>query len=113
MNIGSQIEHNGSAQTESRFRLIVVAALRAKQLLHGAKPRVDADIQRRKHTSIAMEEVRLGLVHFERFEGTRPRASRRTSVAENPPKQTAVAATSRNQEIVFKGEVNPGLKGML
>lgn len=112
MNIGSQIEHNGSAQTESRFRLIVVAALRAKQLLHGAKPRVDADIHRRKHTSIAMEEVRLGLVHFERFEGTRPR-SRRTSVPENPPRQTAVAATSRSQEIVFKGEVNPGLKGML
>lgn len=113
MNIGSHIEYNGSGQTESRFRLIVVAALRAKQLLHGAKPRVDADIHRRKHTSIAMEEVRLGLVHFERFEGTRPHANRRTSVAENLPKRAAVAATFPNQETVFKGEVNPGLKGML
>jgi DNA-directed RNA polymerase omega subunit len=53
-------------ETESRFRLIIVAALRAKQLLHGAQPRIETDIARRKNTSIAMEEVRRGLVHFEK-----------------------------------------------
>jgi len=51
-------------ETESSFRLIVVAALRAKQLLHGARPRIAADSQRRRNTSIALEEVRQGLVPF-------------------------------------------------
>ena len=49
---------------DSRFRLIVVAALRAKQLLRGARPRIDADPLKRRNTSIALEEVRRGLVPF-------------------------------------------------
>ena len=51
-------------ETESRFRLIVVAALRAKQLQRGAQPRITADPQRRRNTSIALEEVKRGLVPF-------------------------------------------------
>jgi len=49
---------------ESVFRLIVVAALRNKQLTRGALPRIEADSLRRRNTSIAIEEVRRGLVHF-------------------------------------------------
>lgn len=49
---------------DSRFRLIVVAALRAKQLLHGSYPRIEANPQRRRNTSIALEEVKRGLVPF-------------------------------------------------
>ena len=49
---------------DSRFRLIVVAALRTKQLLHGARPRIEADPRKRRNTSIALEEVRQGLVPF-------------------------------------------------
>ena|SRR5437868_1174521 len=49
---------------DSKFRLIVVAALRSKQLLRGSLPRVEADTKRRRNTSIAIEEVRRGLVHF-------------------------------------------------
>lgn len=49
---------------ESAFRLIVVAALRNKQLTRGALPRIDADPMRRRSTSIAIEEVRRGLVHY-------------------------------------------------
>ena len=62
--------HDGNASSEhwqegqSRFRLIVVAALRAKQLVRGARPRIEADAQRRRNTSIALEEVRQGLVPF-------------------------------------------------
>ena len=52
------------AETDSRFRLIVVATLRAKQLLRGAHPRIVADPKRRRNTSIALEEVRQGLVPF-------------------------------------------------
>ena len=49
---------------DSHFRLIVVAALRSKQLLRGAAPRIEADTRRRRNTSIALEEVKQGLVPF-------------------------------------------------
>ncbi|HEX8775972.1 MAG TPA: DNA-directed RNA polymerase subunit omega [Pyrinomonadaceae bacterium] len=49
---------------DSRYRLIVVAALRSKQLLHGARPRIEADARRHRNTSIALEEVKQGLVPF-------------------------------------------------
>lgn len=49
---------------DSKFRLIVVAALRSKQLLNGSLPRIDADPLRRRNTSIALEEVKQGLVAF-------------------------------------------------
>ncbi|HEY0378015.1 MAG TPA: DNA-directed RNA polymerase subunit omega [Pyrinomonadaceae bacterium] len=49
---------------DSRYRLIVVAALRSKQLLRGSPPRIEVDMQRRKDTSIALEEVKRGLVPF-------------------------------------------------
>ena len=49
---------------DSRYRLIVVAALRSKQLQRGALPRVAADPLKRRNTSIALEEVKRGLIHF-------------------------------------------------
>ena len=48
----------------SRFRAVVVAALRAKQLRRGSKPRIELDHKKHKDTIIAMEEVRRGLVNF-------------------------------------------------
>src|SRR2546423_13056009 len=55
---------------DSRFRLIIVAGLRTKQLLHGSKPRIEADKGKRRNTSIALEEVKRGLVHFTKIETT-------------------------------------------
>jgi DNA-directed RNA polymerase omega subunit len=52
---------------DSRYRLIILAALRSKQLLRGAPSRLEADPQRRKNTSIAIEEVKRGLVRFTTF----------------------------------------------
>jgi DNA-directed RNA polymerase omega subunit len=49
---------------DSRYRLIVVAALRSKQLQRGSLPRIDADPLKRRNTSIALEEVKQGLVPF-------------------------------------------------
>ncbi|HEX8354447.1 MAG TPA: DNA-directed RNA polymerase subunit omega [Pyrinomonadaceae bacterium] len=49
---------------DSRFRLVAVAAQRSKQLQRGARPRISADPKRRRSTSIALEEVKLGLVPF-------------------------------------------------
>ena len=50
--------------TDSHFRLIVVAALRSKQLLRGASARIEPDPLKRRNTSIALEEVKRGLVMF-------------------------------------------------
>ena len=49
---------------DSRFRLVMVAAQRSKQLQRGARPRVEAHPRRQRNTSIALEEVKLGLVPF-------------------------------------------------
>ena len=51
----------------SRFRAVVVAALRVKQLRRGSKPRIEPDPDRHKDTSIAVEEVRRGLITFTKF----------------------------------------------
>ncbi|HEU4480072.1 MAG TPA: DNA-directed RNA polymerase subunit omega [Pyrinomonadaceae bacterium] len=49
---------------DSRFRLIIIAGRRTKQLLRGAKSRVEENQHRRKGTSIALEEVKRGLIRF-------------------------------------------------
>jgi len=62
------IAHEGTwAGIASRFHLIIVAGLRTKQLLHGSKPRIEVDKGRRRNTSIALEEVKRGLVPFPDF----------------------------------------------
>ena len=48
----------------SRFRAVVVAALRVKQLRSGSKPRIELDDKKHKNTIIAVEEVRRGLIRF-------------------------------------------------
>jgi DNA-directed RNA polymerase omega subunit len=48
----------------SRFREVVLAGLRAKQLLRGSKPRIDPHPDKHKNTTIAVEEVRRGLISF-------------------------------------------------
>jgi DNA-directed RNA polymerase omega subunit len=49
---------------DSRFRLIIVAGKRTKQLLHGATARVEINPLRKRGTSVALEEVKRGLVRF-------------------------------------------------
>lgn len=49
---------------DSRYRLIIVAALRSKQLQRGASPRIEADPRKHRSTSIALEETKQGLVPF-------------------------------------------------
>ena len=48
----------------SRFQLVVLATHRSKQLLLGAQPRIVADRLKRRNTSIALEELKRGLIHF-------------------------------------------------
>ena len=67
--IAEQTEHSEPATTvkpqlDSKYRMIIVAAQRSKQLQRGARPRVELDIQRHKLTRIALEEVQQGKVTF-------------------------------------------------
>jgi DNA-directed RNA polymerase omega subunit len=48
----------------SRFQLVILAVHRNKQLLLGAQPRIVADRLKRRNTSIALEELRRGLILF-------------------------------------------------
>lgn len=64
-----QTAHSEQASTEqpqldSKYRMIIVAAQRSKQLQRGARPRVELDVQRHKSTRIALEEVQQGKVTF-------------------------------------------------
>lgn len=69
---------------DSRFRLIIVAGLRTKQLLHGSHPRIEVDPLRRRNTSIALEEVKRGLVPFTVLKDIKPNgAGLKNSKAEN------------------------------
>ena len=61
---GDSADGERREEIDSRFRLVVVASLRSKQLLRGSRPRIEADTKRRRNTSIALEEVRRGLVNF-------------------------------------------------
>ena len=49
---------------DTKYRLILVAAQRSKQLQKGARPRVEMDAQRHKPTRIALEEVQRGVINF-------------------------------------------------
>jgi DNA-directed RNA polymerase subunit omega len=51
-------------EVDSKYRLIILAAKRSKQLQRGATPRIDIDPQKHKPTRIALEEVIRGRVHF-------------------------------------------------
>ena len=48
----------------SIYRMIIVTCLRNKQLLKGGKPRIPSDPLRRRSITIALEEVRRGLVPY-------------------------------------------------
>jgi DNA-directed RNA polymerase omega subunit len=62
----AEVEESGDGKPvmDSKYRMIIVAAQRSKQLQRGARPRVDMDTQRHKTTRIALEEVQQGMVPF-------------------------------------------------
>ena len=51
-------------EIDSKYRLIILAAKRSKQLQRGARPRIDIDSTKHKPTRIALEEVVQGKIHF-------------------------------------------------
>jgi DNA-directed RNA polymerase omega subunit len=53
---------------DSKYRLILLAAQRSKQLQRGALPRVDVDTRKHKSTRVAMREIEEGKVNFKILE---------------------------------------------
>ncbi len=53
---------------DSKYRLILLAAQRSKQIQRGANIRVDMDLRKHKATRVAMEEVKQDKVFFEFLE---------------------------------------------
>ncbi len=51
-------------EIDSKYRLIILAAKRSKQLQRGARPRIEIDPVKHKPTRIALEEVMRGKVNF-------------------------------------------------
>ena len=63
--VENEMEAAGVPEVDSKYRLIILAAKRSKQLQRGANPRIDIDPQKHKPTRIALEEVIRGRVHFD------------------------------------------------
>ena len=57
-----------STNIDSKFRLVLLAAKRAKQLLRGSRKRIPMEAE--NPLTIALEEIKLGLVDFEITDGT-------------------------------------------
>ncbi|HZS46019.1 MAG TPA: DNA-directed RNA polymerase subunit omega [Blastocatellia bacterium] len=55
-------DQDKTTQIDSKYRLVVLAALRSKQLQKGALPRVQT--RHHKSTRVALEEVQNGLVEY-------------------------------------------------
>lgn len=56
-------ENNETVTIDSKYRKILIAAKRSKQLQKGARPRVS--VPNAKNTRVALAELERGLVDFE------------------------------------------------
>jgi DNA-directed RNA polymerase omega subunit len=63
------VEQAPPPEIDSKYRLIILAAKRSKQLQRGARPRIEIDASKHKPTRIALEEVIQGKVRFTMTDG--------------------------------------------
>ena len=63
--VENEVDAGSGPEVDSKYRLIILAAKRSKQLQRGAQPRIEIDPQKHKPTRIALEEVIRGRVHFD------------------------------------------------
>ena len=69
-------------EVDSKFRLVLVAASRAEQLIRGARPKIEAG--KRKSTLVAMEEVNTHLVDWGYGPPPQPEPSPEPEAEEQP-----------------------------
>jgi DNA-directed RNA polymerase subunit omega len=56
-------EEGWTTKIDSKYRLVLLAAKRSKQLQKGAKPRIISSAK--KPTRVALEEVQRGLIQYQ------------------------------------------------
>ncbi len=56
-------EPGWTSEVDSKYRLVLLAAKRSKQIQKGARPRLES--LAKKPTRVALEEVRRGLVQYQ------------------------------------------------
>jgi DNA-directed RNA polymerase subunit omega len=56
-------------EIDSKYRMIILAAQRSKQLQRGALSRVDIDTRKNKPTRVAMKEIQNRRVNFKIIDG--------------------------------------------
>ncbi len=56
-------------EIDSKYRMIILAAQRSKQLQRGALSRVDIDTRKSKPTRVALKEIENRKVNFEILDG--------------------------------------------
>ncbi len=71
-NVDAETEENSANKPipaiDSKYRMIILAAQRSKQLQRGATPRVEADMRKQKPTRVAMREIKGEKMNFEFLE---------------------------------------------
>ena len=60
-----ETETQETQEIDSKYRKIIIAAQRSKQLQRGAMPRIDMDLKHHKPTRVAMKELETGFVQFD------------------------------------------------
>jgi DNA-directed RNA polymerase omega subunit len=58
-------DNNWTTEIDSKYRLVLLAAKRSKQLQKGAKPRLQSGAK--KPTRVALEEVQHGLIYYQQI----------------------------------------------
>lgn len=58
-----QDDEHWTTEIDSKYRLVLLAAKRSKQLQRGAKPRIIS--MAKKTTRVALEEVQRGLIQYQ------------------------------------------------
>jgi len=67
-NSENLVEEDPIPEIDSKYRMILLAAQRSKQLQRNATPRVNLDPRKTKPTRIAMEELKQKKIHFKILE---------------------------------------------
>ncbi len=67
-------------EIDSKFRLVLLAAKRAEQLMRGARPKVE--VEKEKPTRIAMEEIHQDMVEWDYGPAPQPEPAPEAETAE-------------------------------
>jgi len=63
--VEKELNETKQGEIDSKYRMIILAAQRSKQLQRGASPRVELDQRKHKPTRIALKEIDSGKIRFE------------------------------------------------